>query len=153
MSLSFIGPKGAFERRWIVYALFRDNVQHHLEKGKPGADFAAIHSIADALGSGSNGIEIPAAKLRAEIEIAKNKLRDIPISDLAVSLRTRAVVTRSFPLPDQPATALAGPMGWIVPWPTGHAETVGELFESFSDELLKILGDGSGNDVVTIIDS
>jgi hypothetical protein len=35
MSMSFNGPNGWIEQRWTVYALLRDNVQHHLEDGAP----------------------------------------------------------------------------------------------------------------------
>lgn len=141
MSLSFIGARGAFERRWIVYALFRDNVQHHLEGGAPSSDFDAIHAIAGALGAGAGGVEIPASKLRAELAVASKRLRDIPIADLAISLRTRAVTTHCFPLPEMRATELVLAVGWSVPFSTDGATTLGDLFNPFVDELFGVLDD------------
>lgn len=152
MSFSFVGPNGGFERRWIVYALLRDNVQHHLEGGAPSPAFAAIHSISEALGAGPEGVKISGAKLKEEVAVIQSRLASIHIDELAVSLRTRAVITRSFPLPTLRATELARLMDWSVPFPTDQAETVGSLFEDFLEELMEICGEASDS-VVCVIDS
>jgi hypothetical protein len=144
MSLSFIGAHGAFERRWIVYALFRDNVQHHLEGGTPSSNFDSIHAMAGALGAGASGVEISSPKLRAELTEASKRLRDVPIADLAISLRTRAVTTHCFPLPEMRTTELIRAVGWSVPFSTEGATTLGDLFNSFVDELLAVMADDEG---------
>jgi hypothetical protein len=142
MSLSFIGAGGAFERRWILYALLRDNVQHYLEGGTPGGEFEAIHAISNALGAGAEGVEVSASKLRSELAVVGERLRNIPIADLAISLRTRAVTTHCFPLPETRATGLARAVGWAIPFSTAKAETLEQLFGPFIQELLGVLGNG-----------
>ncbi|MGH7294160.1 MAG: hypothetical protein ACRELB_04475 [Polyangiaceae bacterium] len=150
MSLSFFGPAGSFERRWIVYALLRDNVQHHLESKTPTTDFAAIHTIGDALVTGK--ATVPARKLRDELVRAQTLL-DRPAAELAVSRRTRAVCSLRFPLPDTRDTALASSVEWTAPYAIEDAKTLGDFFGSLVSELLRVT-DGAGEaDVVTVRDS
>jgi hypothetical protein len=104
VSLTFDGPGGSFERRWIVYAMLRDNVQHHLEGGEPTPAFQHLHQLGDALSSGS--VSVPALALRGELERLAGLL-ERPLSQLAVSLRTRAVHMLHFPLPSRGGTSLA----------------------------------------------
>jgi hypothetical protein len=145
MSLVFSGPRGSFERRWIVYAMLRDNVQHHLEGGTPGPEFSALHTLSDVLLNGS--ATVSALKLRDEAERA-TVLMGRPISDLAVSIRTRAVTTRVFPLPEVRGTLLASHAGWGLPFPLEQARTLGDLLGSMVEELLRVTeGAREGNEV------
>jgi hypothetical protein len=68
MSLAFSGPGGSLEVRWIVYALLRDNVQHHLEGGKPSAAFSAVHETSEgkppALDARPGGPNLPDSQTR-----------------------------------------------------------------------------------------
>lgn len=148
MSLTFLGHKGSFERRWIVYAMLRDNVQHHFEGGTPSGEFKTIHSIGDALVTGRT--IVPASALRSEVQRAR-ELLDKPIADLAVSVRTRAVCAMAFPLPETRGTALAKDADWTAPFPLTGLATLGDLFGSFVDELLRITEGGEGE--VTVVDS
>ena len=68
MSLSFHGPKGSLEQRWIYYAMLRDSVQHHIEGGKPTEDFDCLHRVSDALVE--HRVTVPALRLRKELERA-----------------------------------------------------------------------------------
>jgi hypothetical protein len=149
MSLTFQGPKGAFERRWIVYAMLRDNVQHHLENGAPTEAFSALHGLGAALLRGE--VAVPARKLRAELTEARGLL-DRPIEELAVSVRTRAICALLFPLPNLQETELASRAEWTVPFPTAGARTLGDLFGSLIEELLRITEGASSEDEVTAID-
>jgi hypothetical protein len=114
MSLTFHGPHGAFERRWIVYAMLRDNVQHHLEGGAPTEAFSALHALGSALSRGE--VTVPARKLHSELT-QTHRLLERPIDDLAVSIRTRAICSLLFPLPNLHATELASVAEWTVPFP------------------------------------
>jgi hypothetical protein len=153
VSLSFSGPRGGFERRWIVYALFRDNVQHHLEDGTPSAEYGAIHGLGDALGGDANGVEIDAVAVHEQVTRARATLGPLPISALAMSIRTRAVLTVSFPLPEHRGTALVSHLGWVVPFPIDNAKTLGDVFGSFMDELLKVTEGAKPGDLLRVIDS
>jgi hypothetical protein len=149
MSLLFSGPSGSFERRWIVYAMLRDNVQHHLEGGAPSPDFGALHAVSDAVLNGS--ATVSALKLRGEVERA-TVLVGRPISDLAVSIRTRAVTTRVFPLPQVRGTLLASQAGWGLPFPLEQARTLGDLFGSMVEELLRVTEGAREGDELTVSD-
>jgi hypothetical protein len=146
MSLVFTGPGGSTERRWIVFALLRDNVQHHLEGGTPGESFQSIHGIAAALGGAS--VSIDAEKLRAELHSAR-ALNERPASELALSTRTLAVISRRWPPPTDEKTELASELGWPIPAADG-AQTLGDVFGDLIDELIRVAGAGAG--VVEVID-
>jgi hypothetical protein len=103
VSLSFISPRGSLERRWIEFALLRDNVQHHLENGVPSPAFANLHRITEALGG--KELELPAKAFREELLKAEPLLKR-PVADLAISLRTRTVVERLWPIPPGAETKL-----------------------------------------------
>lgn len=77
MSLCFTGPSGSVEQRWIVYALLRDNIEHHLENGRPGPAFEFIHSVGAALGGGT--VVLNALRLRSEMGRARDALIGRPI--------------------------------------------------------------------------
>jgi hypothetical protein len=146
MSLVFTGPGGSAERRWIVFALLRDNVQHHLEGGTPSEAFQSIHGVASALGGGS--VSLDAAALRKELEAARS-LTSRPASDLALSTRTLAVISRRWPPPTDQKTELASELGWPIPAADG-AQTLGDVFGDLIEELIRVTGAGSG--VVEVLD-
>jgi hypothetical protein len=150
MSLSFLGPGGSFERRWIVYAMLRDNVQHHLEGGTPSPDFACLHALGEALVAGS--VAVPALSLRSELMRAR-QLLDRPIDDLAISLKTRAAHMLSFPPPEQRSTDLVSKVGGLPPFPLEGAGTLGDAFGSLVLELLRISEGASPSDVIEVVDS
>jgi hypothetical protein len=150
VSLTFEGPKGSFERRWVVYAMLRDNVQHHLEGGEPTTDFRRLHSLGEALSTGS--VSVPALELRTELGRLDGLLA-LPISRLAISLRTRAVHTLSFPLPDLRATSLVSTVGWAPPFPLAGAHTLSDAFGSLVVELRRITDGAAPGDEVTVTDS
>jgi len=106
MSFLYATTNGSFEQRWVVYALLRDCVQHHLEGGTPSAEFGALHAVSEALVG--RVVHIDAGKLNAELKRAKGALAGRPISELALSMRTRSVITLHWPPPKERATSLAG---------------------------------------------
>jgi hypothetical protein len=150
MSLSFIGPGGSCERRWIVYALLRDNVQHHLEDGTPTAAFATLHALGDALAKGE--ISVPIGALRAELDRVAPLLKR-PVADLAVSSRTRAVCALELPLTSDRGTELASGVGWEPPISLASVATLGDAFGSLVDELLRITADAAEDARLTVLDT
>jgi len=150
MSLAFHGPSGSFERRWIVYAMLRDNVQHHLEQGARGTDFPHVHELGNALIRGE--VSVPALELRRELERARVVLSQ-PAEELAVSQRTRSIQLLRFPLPNESDTALASEIDWEAPFPLEGAVTLDDAFGSIVTELLRITEGATDADVVTVVDS
>lgn len=150
MSLTFIGPSGTIERRWIVYAMLRDNVQHHLEGGRPSGEFDALHGMADALLYGETTVS--AATLSNEMSRLL-PLLEKPISELAVSNRTQAVQHFAFPLPQNLETCLAAQIEWRPTYPLQGASTLGDVIGNIVAELQRITAQAGLDDVVKVIDS
>jgi len=151
VSLCFTGPAGSIEQRWIVYALLRDNVRHHLETGGGAPTFEAIRSAAGALGGGT--VVLNARRLRAELERAREGLLGRPITDLAISLRTRSVIDLAWPPPDRDETTLVstkvGKIGWLNP----EARSLDEAFGHLIRGLLDITEGATEDDVVEVRDT
>lgn len=150
MSLTYAGPQGSFERRWIVYAMLRDNVQHHLEQGEPTPAFQHLHALGGALSGGT--VSVPALELRAELARVEPVLA-LPIEDLAISIRTQAVLTLMFPPPERRGTMLVTEADWELPFPLAGAVTFDDAFGSLVSELLRITEGATATDRVTVIDS
>ena len=150
MSLAFHGPSGSFERRWIVYAMLRDNVQHHLEHGTRGTEFPHLHALGEALIRGE--VSVPALELRRELERVSDMLRR-PIEDLAVSVRTRSIQMLRFPVPTKGETVLASDIGWEAPFPLEGAPTLDDAFGSLVAELLRVTDAATDSDLVTVVDT
>ncbi|WP_437640491.1 hypothetical protein [Sorangium sp. So ce854] len=151
MSLSFSGPNGWIEQRWIVYALLRDSIQHHLEDGTPGEAFSAIHGVAGALGG--QRVLLPARKLHEELRSARAALAGRPIEALAISGRTRAVISLSWPPPEQRETMLVRDWGDSVPllgMPWG--DSLDDVFGHLVEGLLRITEGASESAQVEVMD-
>lgn len=154
MSLAFVGPGGTVEQRWIFYALLRDNVQHHLENGKPSAEFSALHSVAKALAEGR--VRIPARKLHAELLRAREALVDKPAAELAISSRTQGALHLQTPRREKaksPDTLLLGSPAFIPSLQVQDAATLGDVFGPFLDRLISITDGASEGALVDVIDS
>jgi hypothetical protein len=152
MSLCFEGPKGSVEHPWIAYALLRDNVQHHLEGGRPGPAFSATHAIADALGG--SRVLLKARTLHEELETARVALAGRPISELAIGPRTRSVVDRTWPPGGSGETTLLGEdRSKVVPWLPPAATTLDQVFGPFVRSLLEITADCGEDDAVEVWDA
>jgi hypothetical protein len=149
MSLAFFGPRGSFEVRWIVYALLRDNVQHHLESGVPSEKFAEIHQIGEALLK--DRVRLNASRLRGQVEQAKAALLSLPASDIALSGRTRAVLTAAWP-PKSEATSLVGKAVMTIPMLHDGIRTMGDAFGNLVANLLEITQDVGPDDSVEVVD-
>ncbi|WP_438001557.1 hypothetical protein WMF26_19470 [Sorangium sp. So ce185] len=151
MSLSFSGPRGWIEQRWIVYALLRDSIQHHLEDGCPSEEFAAIHGAAGALGG--QRVVLPAQKLHDELRRARASLAGRPLDALAISGRTRAVLSLRWPPPAERETMLVKDWGDSVPLlgsPPG--DSLDDVFGHLLDGLLRITEGASASDHVEVMD-
>jgi hypothetical protein len=99
---------------YIRCALLRDNVQHRLEAGLPSGRFVAIHAMADSPWDKAPATISPKA-LSSELEVVWPGLRELPIESLAISLRTRAVLTNASALPAVRGTVLRRIIQWPIP--------------------------------------
>lgn len=152
MSLSYTTSKGSYEQRWIIYAMLRDNVQHHLEGGKPTSSFSEIHAIAQALGGSQ--VVVSASRLRNELLRAKTDLCPRPLDQLAISLRTRSVLALQWPPPEHRATSLLKESGETVPLlgDLPSNSTLDDVFGSLVEGLLRITADCGPDDTVQVVD-
>ncbi|MEZ4300044.1 MAG: hypothetical protein R3B70_34165 [Polyangiaceae bacterium] len=149
MSLSFHGPRGTIEQRWIYYALLRDNVQHHIEGGKPSGEFECLHEISHALMH--HRVTVSAKKLHDELIRAHKVLMEMPSSELAISLRTRAVLSLR-PPPDSRETELVRDWGGTIPLLGKMRPQLADVFGHLLEQLLTITEGATDTDEVTIID-
>jgi hypothetical protein len=150
MSLSFTGPRGTAEHRWITYALLCDNVLHHLEKDRTSPRFGALHEAARALGG---RVTLSARRFHGELEGAA-QLLGRPIAELAISVRTRAVLDRSWPPPaGHEATTAPARDSVSIPWLAPGARTLNDAFGNVVRSLLSITADASDDDVVEVDDT
>lgn len=149
MSLSFLRPGKSFEARWITYALLRDNVQHHLEEGLPSSSFSALHHISEALGG--RRIIIPARQLHEEAQRARVALIDKSVDELAVSARTEAVMSLTWP-PRTTGTRIVGTA--VVPhWLAGKPTRLRDVFGGLLDAILEITAGVTNEDTIEIVDT
>lgn len=146
MWLTFHSPRGSVEQRWTHCALLRDNVQHHLEGGKPSREFECLHTIGEA--PAQRVVSVLARQLRAELERARQGLAGIPAASLAVSRGTLAV---QWPPPAAQETELAGAHARSLPFSDRPGATLGELFGPLLDRLLRITEGTSATDEVVVI--
>jgi hypothetical protein len=150
MSLSFVGPKGSFEERWIVYAQLRDNVWHHLEGGKRSEAFAELYKMGEALGGESVKVSARAVRIQAQKAV---DLLDKPVSDLAISVRTKNAFRIFFAqAAEGPETTLARDSGETVPFLRDNPKTLDDVFGDLVEHLIAITEDASEDDLVEIID-
>jgi hypothetical protein len=141
-----VGPSGTFATLPAKILLFRDNVQHHLQAGRPWPGYQWIHAVADTV----MDIDLtrpPANELWAEVSLAFAGIREIGINELAISIRTRSALTGARSLPAVRGTILLGRAGWAAPVPFNRASTLGQLFEDVvrGIERITLGGHASGN--------
>lgn len=130
------GSSGSRSCDWSVYALLRDNVQHFIESGRPGARFSALHAMESAVDEGESVVD--ALRLRAEIQRAAQALSQVRMEDAAVSLRTRAILTASAAQPSLRATVRARAVGWQLPTDPDGASRVIDAAHDFIDAVLEL---------------
>ncbi len=148
MSIAFVGPAGSCEFPWIQYALLRDNILHHLGKGALTPEFQEVYRIGEALGGVQ--IVISAQRLHEQLKMAQ-ELCALDISTLAVSARTKAVITMDIDLPAGPPTTVIG-VSLNLPWLSGDMQTLGDVFGRLVTKLLAITQGATETDVVEVVD-
>ncbi len=134
MIIRFSGPHAGFPMRAEQILLFRDNVQHHLQDGVPTPGYPLIHTIADTVCLAAT-TSVSADALWDEVSHAFERIRHIHYRELAMSIRTRAIMTKTPALPAVRGTALVRMTGWQVPLPTAGVSTLGELFQNLVTRL------------------
>lgn len=134
MIIRFSGPLGGFRTGAEQVLLLRDNVQHHLQGGVPSPEYPRIHAMADVVFA-AGPATFPAADLWSELTRAFRRLEHLEYRELAMSIRTRAILTHTRALPAVRGTALVRMTGWRVPMATAGVSTLGELFQSLLTRL------------------
>jgi hypothetical protein len=132
---------------WASFALLRDNVQHFLECGGVTERFSALHQIERAVDEGVALVEAP--RLRGELLRAWCALWGIHLSDAAISLRTRALMTGALPPDGVVGTLVASQAGWQLPVPEGVMR-VPQAAWRFMSQALAITEDAVDGDVIEV---
>lgn len=141
MIVEFSGPRGGFSIGAELILLFRDNVQHHLQGGAPSPGFVWVHRIADVVSPPSDE-RIHASHLWSDVSVAFARIRNVERRELAMSIRTRAILTKTAVLPAVRGTALVRLTGWPVPVPTVDVAYLGDLFAGFITRLSALTNSG-----------
>jgi hypothetical protein len=145
----FTSSHGTFVTPSVKILLLRDNVQHHLQLGRPDAGYPWIHEIAD----GSAGLTVarpPACELWSELSVAFAGIREIAVRDTAMSIRTRSILSGLPGVPAVRGTILMRRAGWATPIPLGGARTLGELFTDILCGFQRITLEGNGSGKVDV---
>lgn len=137
MKVWFLSNHGTVVYDFVMCALLRDNVQHHLEAGAPDGKFSCLHALADIVWAEREEL-LPAVAFRDELSAAWNGLSSLPFGKLAISIHTHAALQR---LPQPPAvsgTVLHSATDWPLPIDSRPRETLGELLHTVVFGLLHL---------------
>lgn len=148
MLLTFRDRRTSLSCAWESYALLRDNVQHYMERGSPSDRFSALHAIEAAVDGSRTFVD--AATLRDEVLSAWTALWKVPLEQAAVSLRTRAIMTRSGQLPLVRGTVRARDVGWELPIRTAASEPVSQAAQSFVEVVLALTATTGGGETLEV---
>ena len=149
MNIVFSGPVGDFQVAYMSALLFRDNVQHYLQAGRPTPGYPLVHAIADAPIDGGI-LRFRADRLWREFSEAFAQIHPIEIVDLAVSIRTRAILTGKSALPSVRGTIPLRLTGWKLPLTIRGVRTLGGLFDDFVKKLALATKSGSSRAFVHV---
>lgn len=147
MRLIIRSSRGEVRVDWANYALLRDNIQHFIESGRPSQRFPAIHSLERAVDRGLTKVD--AARLRGELLGACYALRRVHLEDCAVSLRTRALVSKNATLPCVRGTTPARAVGWSLPSDQQTGGLIRQL-KPFISSLLAVTSTAVDGDELTV---
>lgn len=149
MSISLLGPRGAYEFPWIRYALLRDNILHHLEQGAFTSSFSETYKIGTVLGGAP--VFLSASRLREESNQAQ-ALCLLPIGKLAISARTLAVLRFESTLPEGPPTRIIG-AELKLPWLASNAQHLADVFGDLVTALLHLTEGATAESVIEVVET
>jgi len=149
MQLEMRSRTGSKRVAWVSYAVFRDNVQHFIERGASDGDFSTLHSIEIAV-DGAQPQRVDAAQLRREVLAARDVVDGVTLQQAAVSIRTRAILTGCRQQPQVRGTAVGSVVGWAASDALGEGETIAEVVAEFVDAVLILTDDAEKGDVLVI---
>jgi hypothetical protein len=149
MTLLFSLLEAQFAIDVALVLLFRDNVQHHLQGGRTGPGYALIHALGDAV-IASEAVRLPSRSLWVESELALQQIKSIELGELAVSLRTRALLTGKRTLPSVRGTVLYRHAGWTAPPIVKGARSLGELFGELREGLHQLTEAGTRSGLILV---
>ncbi|MEP7050265.1 MAG: hypothetical protein ABJB12_07935 [Pseudomonadota bacterium] len=127
----------------IATSLFRDNVQHYLEGGVPTDRFLCIQAFADAPWEG-RVLALNARKLLNELEMSWSHLRCFSVDDLAIGLRTRAMLAAAPLRPGLRGTVLYRSVNLPIPIDLTASRTLEDVFGRFITDLRDLARDTPG---------
>jgi hypothetical protein len=149
MKLIVKGVKGKRVFDWGGYALVRDNVQHFIEYGRPNGRFPELHGIEGAVDGGSYVAD--ASRLRGEALRATAALAAIPLTEAALTSRTRAIMIGSHRAPQTRPSIEARSAGWDLPVALGSAAArIPAAAAPFIEAVLSLTSDAVDGDLLQV---
>lgn len=149
MNVVFVSSLSSFAAPYPTVLLLRDNIQHHLQNGRPEPGYPQIHAIADRMVLEN---ESPSAsELWDEFSLALAGIDKIEVAALAMSIRTQALITGADAIPAIRGTVLVRQSGWQVPMSIEGKATLGELFGELRDGLAAITASGTVEGYVDVV--
>ncbi|HEY2409242.1 MAG TPA: hypothetical protein VGI10_24725 [Polyangiaceae bacterium] len=148
LGITLIGRTLSARADWVRFSLFRDNVQHHLEGGLPSSDYSELHSIALAIEG--HDLSLSARQLRRQVLRARAALSELSGDEIAISIRTRAILTGARELPCVHGTVLASAVGWEPSLPEVWVKRFSQLCAPFVNAVLDVTEAASAEDTVLV---
>lgn len=145
----FASSTASYVASYVSILLLRDNIQHHLQCGRLTPGYALIHAIAEP--------PFPRPKpqlarhLWGEVSLGFRGIAGLQLSQLAISIRTRGLLTGVRELPAVRGTALASIVNWQVPLEIQGKNTLGEVFDDVRAGLARVTRFGSESGHIDIV--
>jgi len=149
MNVVFASSTASFVASYPTLLLLRDNIQHHLQCGRPVPGYALIHRIAEPPLRRSQ--KTLARQLWNEISLGFRGLAELRLEQLAISIRTRALLSGVRDLPPVRGTTLASVAGWSVPIPMEGKSTLAEIFSELRDGLACVTRFGTESGHIEVV--
>jgi hypothetical protein len=149
MKLIVKGAKGKRVFDWGSYALVRDNVQHFIEYGRPNGRFPELHGIEGAVDGGSYVAD--ASRLRGEVLRATAALAAVPLTEAALTSRTRAIMIGSHCAPQPRPSIDARLAGWDLPVSLGSVDApIPAAAAPFIEAVLSLTSEAVDGDLLQV---
>lgn len=148
MKLIVKGAKGKRVFDWGSYALVRDNVQHFIEYGRPNGRFPELHGIESAVDGGSYVAD--ASRLRGEVLRATAALAALPLTEAALTSRTRAIMIGSHCAPQPRPSIDARLAGWDLPVSLGLGRCPDSRRRPFIEAVLSLTSEAVDGDLLQV---
>ena len=129
----------------VAVNLYRDNVEHLLQRDEPNESLAQLHSLAD-VAWGQRPAQLDPCRLRAELSVSWDRVWRVPVREMVMNEGTKALLRARLgacPRPSEVATWLQrqSPIG-------PSCNTLGELIANLVHELSALAARAKPNELL-----